>query len=57
MSIELIFTLYVDADGNERFTIQHPTDDDLIDVTDQFEIVTSETEDGDQAVTFIKKKT
>lgn len=54
MSIELIFTLYVDADGNERFMIQHPVDTEtLLDVTDQFRVATSVI-DGQQAITFIR---
>lgn len=57
MSIDLIVTLWTDGDGNDRFMVQHPvTVDELVDVTDQFELVVTATDDGRTGFMVVKKQ-
>jgi len=56
MSVDLIISLYTDQNGNDRFLVQHPvTLTELVDITDQFELAASTTDDGRQAITLIQK--
>jgi len=54
LSVDLVITLYT-LDGEDRFKVVVPTEDDVVDVTDQFEVATAVTEDGREAITLIKK--
>jgi len=57
MSVDLIVTLYTDAEGNDRFKVQYPlTVDDLLDVTDQFEMVVAQTSDNRTGLMIVKKE-
>lgn len=57
MSVDLIVTLYTDAEGNDRFKVQYPlTVDDLLDVTDQFEMVVAQTSDNRTGFMIVKKE-
>ena len=38
VSIDLMITLYTDQEGQDRFKVVHPTEDDMVDVTDQFDM-------------------
>lgn len=56
MSIDLIVTLYTDADGNDKFRVDYPeTETDLVDVTDQFKLTTIEMPTGEIGFCVFKK--
>lgn len=44
--IDLNITLYKDADGNDRFKVMAPSGEQLVDVTDQYEMAATSTPDG-----------
>ena len=46
MSVDLIITLYKDEDGNDRFKVMVPVMDEMVDVTDQYEMVATATPEG-----------
>lgn len=56
MSIDLIVTLYTDANGVDKFKVTYPeTETNLVDVTDQFELTTIEMPTGEIGFCVFKK--
>lgn len=62
MSIDLILTLFTDADGNDKFRVDYPVNGDdidspaLVDVTDQFDLTTIAKPDGTIGFCIFKKQ-
>jgi len=57
MTIDLIITLYTDQDGQDRFKATYPvTEDELVDVTEQFELTTIQKENGEVGFCVFKKQ-
>lgn len=56
MSVDLIISLYTDKDGQDRFRVDHPiSEEETVEVTDQFELTTVEREDGAIGFVVFKK--
>lgn len=57
MSIDLIVTLFTDDEGQDKFRVTYPlTETDLLDVTNQFEMHVTQTDDGRTGFMIVKLK-
>lgn len=56
-SVDLVVTLWTDAEGQDRFKVQYPvTTEELVDVTDQFDMQLVQTDDGRTGFMVVKKE-
>jgi hypothetical protein len=54
-SVDLIVTLFTDAEGQDRFKVDYPlTATELMDVTDQFDMQLCKTDDGRTGFMIVK---
>ena len=56
IDVSLMITLYTDPDGQDRFKVVHPTEDDMVDVTDQFDMSVITMPDGQLGFAVFKKQ-
>ncbi len=52
----ITITLYKDAEGNDRFKVMAPDGEQLVDVTDQYEMAATTTPDGRTGFAVFRKE-